>query len=155
MAIPDIVDANGGLKSDSQLPALRDLCSKASKGSDRVLILLVLKETKGSILNRFANDYEGIATLDSWLQQTKQDAKHKHTLLILSVLTQFTMSLQLLKETTIGKTVNKLTKMTENAEIVTKSKALVQKWKKSAAAENEPPKPAPTTCSLPSLCYTS
>jgi len=127
-----IIGPSGGVLSEGSLQILRDLCTKADKPANRESLLRVLAKTAEPILNHFAEHYEGLTILESWLQQAKKDARYQHVLLILSVLENINMTLKFLKTTSIGKTVNKLTKAQDNKEVADRAKALVEKWKKQA-----------------------
>jgi hypothetical protein len=93
------------------------------------LVQLVI-DSSDQIVREFSDgEPSGVLTLNQWLRAAKQEAKEEQMERMLTLLDRIPMTIRVLQQTDIGKTVKKISAYPDNAFVSSKAHALVDKWK--------------------------
>ena len=106
-----LLDATGSISGSDKVAAFLKLMQADGNASSRKLLIMVLGKTKEKTpcLARFVKA-DGLAVLSAWLTEAMQGAKTVLIMQISKLLPSLPVTLNSLKESGIGKTVNKIGK---------------------------------------------
>jgi hypothetical protein len=133
-----LLDEKGGISRIDGVPDVLEIMRGTKSGeSSRKLLILVLEKTTGKMpcLAKFVK-MQGLAVLSMWLTDASKVGKPQLVMKILKLLPRLPVTVSGLRDSGIGKLVNKLTKQkSESGEEIRKEAAhVVDGWKALAMA---------------------
>mgnify|MGYP000066981513 FL=1 len=155
----EMLGPSGGLMETRWVGRLVDLMRETQNTEGRnylIKVLLNTPSTEKATLTRFIQ-LGGVELLGNWINDHKASSEQEDRQVvqsILSLLNKLTITKEILQQTKIGKTVNKL-KSSSDTSIQAKATSIVSKWEKMIRDEVEekatirPPRPKETKVALP------
>ena len=150
--LPPLLDSAGGIASIGCVAGVVDIMRRATAvDSTRKLLIVVLDKTKDKMpcLAKFVK-IQGLGVLSSWLGDASKAGRPQPVLQILRLLPRLPVTVNGLKDSGIGKLVNRLTKEKAGSDEDVRREAakVVDGWKalakaKAAADSTAPPPAAP------------
>ena len=159
--LPPLLDSQGGIASIGCVEGVVAIMRQTTAvDSTRKLLIVVLEKTKDKMpcLAKFVKIH-GLGVLSTWLADAMTANRPQAVVQILRLLPRLPVTVNGLKDSGIGKLVNKLTKEKAGGdeEVRKEAGSVLEGWKKLAkakaaagsAASPTPPAPAPATGSSP------